>query len=70
MQGVGGANLYLKWQLPSESDYAYHPEELSSQEAQSDYSTTTTSTVFIIDNDAPGIENLNYDSTINRIELT
>ena len=70
MQGVGGANLYLKWQLPSESDYAYHPEELSSQEAQSDYSTTTTSTVFIIDNDAPGIESLNYDSTINRIELT
>ncbi|MDB9823786.1 BspA family leucine-rich repeat surface protein [Flavobacteriaceae bacterium] len=70
MQGAGGANLYLKWQLPSESDYAYHPEELSSQEAQSDYSTTTTSTVFIIDNDAPGIESLNYDSTINRIELT
>ncbi|MDB4118410.1 thrombospondin type 3 repeat-containing protein, partial [Flavobacteriaceae bacterium] len=70
MQGVGGTNLYLKWQLPSESDYAYHPEELSSEEAQSDYSTTTTSTVFIIDNDAPGIESLNYDSTINRIELT
>jgi surface protein len=70
MQGNGGANLYLKWQLPSESDYAYHPEELSSQEAQSDYSTTTTSTVFIIDNDAPGIESLNYNSTINRIELT
>ena len=70
MQGNGGANLYLKWRLPSESDYAYHPEELSTQKAQRDYSTTTTNTVFVIDNNAPGIESLNYDSTNNRIELT